>query len=123
MTQSNWKILYMWTSLVAQLVNNPPAMQDNWVRSLGWEDPLEKEKATHSSILGLPGGSAGKRSVCNAGDLGLIPRLGRSPGEGKAYPLQNTDLENSTDCIVHGVANSQRRLSDFHFHLVIIVLQ
>ena len=40
-----------WASLVAQLVKNPPAMRDTWVQSLGWEDPLEKEKATHSSIL------------------------------------------------------------------------
>ena len=39
------------TSLVAQLVKNPPAVQETWVRSLGWEDPLEKGKATHSSIL------------------------------------------------------------------------
>ena len=38
-------------SLIAQLVKNPPAMQETWVQSLGWEDPLEKEKATHSSIL------------------------------------------------------------------------
>ena len=44
---------YSWASLVAQLVKNPPAMQETWVRTLGWEDPLEKEKATHSSILGL----------------------------------------------------------------------
>ena len=42
---------YSWASLVAQLVKNSPAMQENWVRSLGWEDPLEKEKATHSSVL------------------------------------------------------------------------
>ena len=42
---------YSWTSLVAQLVKNPPAMQETWVRSLGWEDPLEKEMATHSSNL------------------------------------------------------------------------
>ena len=41
---------YSWASLVAQLVKNSPAMQENWVRSLGWEDPLEKEKAPHSSI-------------------------------------------------------------------------
>ena len=40
-----------WTSLVAQMVKNPPAMQETWVRSLGWEDLLEKGKATHSSIL------------------------------------------------------------------------
>ena len=42
---------YSWASLVAQLVKNPPAMRETWVRSLGWEDPLEKGKATHSSIL------------------------------------------------------------------------
>jgi len=40
-----------WTSLVAQLLKNPPAMWESWVRSLGWENPLEKGKATHSSIL------------------------------------------------------------------------
>ena len=42
---------YSWASLVAEMVQNPPAMQETWVRSLGWEDPLEKQKATHSSIL------------------------------------------------------------------------
>ena len=57
--------------------------------------------------LGLPCGSAGKESACNAGDLSLIPGLGRSPGEGKSYPLQYSGLENSMDCIVHGVAKSQ----------------
>ena len=61
----------VWVSLVAQLVKNPPAMQETWVSSLGWEDPLEK-------------------------------------GNG---------LENSMDCIVHGVAKSWTRLSDFHFSL------
>ena len=48
-----------------------------------------------------------KKSACNVGDLGLIPGLGRSPGEGKGYPLQYSGLDNSMDCIVHGVANSQ----------------
>ena len=66
--------------------------------------------------LGFPSGSAGKESAFSARDLGLIPGLGRSPGEGKGYPLQYCDLENSMHCIVHGVANSQRRLSDFHFN-------
>ena len=42
---------YSWVSLVTQLVKNPPAMRENWVQSLGWEDPLEKGKATHSSTL------------------------------------------------------------------------
>ena len=48
------------------------------------------------------------------GDLGSIPGLGRSPGEGKGYPLQYSGLENSVDCIVHGVAKSRAQLSDFY---------
>ena len=63
----------------------------------------------------FPCGSADKESSCNVGDLGLIPGLGRSPGEGKGYPLQYSGLENSMDCIVHGVPKSQTQLSDFHF--------
>ena len=65
--------------------------------------------------LGLTCGSAGKESAYNVGDLGSIPELGRSPGEGNGYPLQYSGLENSMDCIVHGVAKSQTRLRDFHF--------
>ena len=63
-------------------------------------------------------GSAGKESTCSAGDLGLIPGLGRSPGEGKGYPLQYSGLENSMGCIVHGVPKSPPRLSHFHFQSV-----
>ena len=59
-----------------------------------------------TQVLGFLCGSAGKKSTCNAGDLGSIPGLGRSPGEGKQYPLQYSGLENSMDCIVHGVAKS-----------------
>ena len=66
-------------------------------------------------FLGFPGGSAGKETTCNAGDLGSVPGLERSPGEGKSYPLQYSSLENSMDCIVHGVAKSWTRLSNFHF--------
>ena len=70
--------------------------------------------------MGFPGGSAGKESACSAGDLGFIPGLGRSPGEGNSYPLQYCGLENSIDCIaIHGVAKSRTCLSDFHFHLPI----
>ena len=47
--------------------------------------------------MGFPGGSAGKESACNAGDLGSIPRLGRSPGEENSYPLQYSGLENAMD--------------------------
>ena len=59
--------------------------------------------------------SVGKNSACNAEDPGSIPGLGRSLGEGKGYPLQYSGLENSMDCIVHGVTKSQTRLSDFYF--------
>ena len=60
----------------------------------------------------FPGGSHGKESACNAGDLGLISGLGRSPGEGNGYPLQYSCLENPIDrgawwTTVHGVARSQ----------------
>ena len=54
--------------------------------------------------MGFSCDSAGKESTCNSGDLGLIPGLGRCLGEGKGYPLQYSGLENSMDCIVHGVA-------------------
>ena len=70
-----------------------------------------------SSQLGPPCcGSAGKESACNAGDLGLIPVLGRSPGEGNGYPLQYSGLENSMDCMVHRVTKGRTRLIDCHFH-------
>ena len=56
--------------------------------------------------MGFPGASHGKESACNAGDPSLIPGLGRSAGEGKGYPPQYPGLENSRDCIVHGLAES-----------------
>ena len=67
-------------------------------------------------LLDFPCGSAGKKSACNVGDLGLIPGLGRSPGEGKGYPFQCSGLENSMGYIVRVVAKSWTQLSDFHFH-------
>ena len=65
----------------------------------------------------IPGGSDGEESTCNAGDLGSIPGLGRSPGEGNGYPLQYSCLQDSTDrgawqATVHGVAKSRTQLSD-----------
>ena len=66
-------------------------------------------------LLGFPDGSAGKESASNIGDPGSIPGLGRSPGEGIGYSLQYSGLENSMNCIVHGVAKSWTLLSDFHF--------
>ena len=68
--------------------------------------------------MDFPCGSAGRESVCNVGDLGSIPGLGRSPGEAKDDLLQYSGLENSIDCIVHGIAKSQTRLSDFFIHFI-----
>ena len=57
-------------------------------------------------LTGFPGGSAGKEPACNAGDLGSITGLRRSPGKGNGYPLQYSGLENSVDCVVCGVAKN-----------------
>ena len=70
-----------------------------------------------------PDSSVGKESACSAGDPGMIPDSGRSPEEGIGYPLQYSGLENSMDCIVHGVAKSPTRLSDFHFTIHVIPLK
>ena len=85
--------------MVAQLVKNLPAMQEPLVQFLGQEDTLEK------GFLGFPGGSDNKESACadskesacNAGDLGSIPGLGRSPGGGHGNPPQYSHLENPMD--------------------------
>ena len=104
----------MRASLVAQLIKKMPAMWDTWVRSLGWEDPLEKGKATHFGILArripwtvysiqlqsltglslsdfhfhFSGGSVVKNLPANAGDADWIPGSGRFPGGGNTNPLQ-----------------------------------
>ena len=72
----------------AQLLKNPPAIQYSWAALVA---------------------SAGKEFTCSAGNLGLIPGLGRAPGEGNGYPLQYPGLENSTNCIVYGVTKSTFR--------------
>ena len=84
----------LWASLIAQLIKKSACNAGDPSWFLGWEDPLEKGWAT-PVFLGFPCGSAGKESACNVGDLGLIPELGKSPGEGKGYPLQYSGLENS----------------------------
>ena len=76
---------------------------DSWVGKTHWR----RDRLPTPVFLDFPAGSAGKESACNMGDLGLIPGLGRAPGEGKGYPLQYSGLENSMDCIVHGVTKSQ----------------
>ena len=80
---------------------------------------LQKSMESYSKQKeGFPGGSDGKESACNAGDWGSVPDLGRSPGEGKGYPCQYSDLENSMSRIVHGDAKCRARLSNFHFHFI-----
>ena len=105
-------------SQVAQLVKNPPAMQetgfDPWVGKTPWR----RERLPTPVLLGFPGGSAGKESARNAGDLGSIPGLGRSPGGGKGYPLQYSGYWPGES---HGLyspwgSKEPTRLSDFHFH-------
>ena len=71
-------------------------------------------------MQGFPGGSAGKEFTRNVGDLGLIPGLGRSPGEGNNYPLHYSGLENSMDYIVHGV--TELDTTDFHFPCLMLQL-
>ena len=79
-------------------------MQEILVWILGQEDLWRRDSLCTPVFLGFSSGSAGKESACNEGDLGRIPGLGRSPGEGNSYPLQYSGLENSMDCTVHGVA-------------------
>ena len=89
------------------------------VQHTGWELTvvnLVKQLGVHllNTLVGFPCVSASKESACNAGDLGLILGLGRSPGERKGYSLQDSGLENSTDCI------GRTQLSNFHFTLLIL---
>ena len=84
----------------------------SWFGKICWR----KDRLPTPVFLGFPCGSVGKESACNVGDLSSISGFGRSTGEGKGYPLQYSGLENSMDCIVHGVAKSWTWLSYFHFH-------
>ena len=86
--------------------------------------PWRRDRLLMQVFLSFPGASAGKESACNVGDLGSIPELGRSSGEGNNYPLQYSCLENSTERVawqatVHGVTKSQTRLSNFHFSVLL----
>ena len=83
---------------------------DSWLGMICWR----RDRLPTPVFLGSPCGSSGEEPARSAGDLRLIPGLGRSPGEGKSYPLQYSGLENSMDSIVHRVAKSQTGLNDFH---------
>ena len=78
----------------------------------------KKKSRQFFDLLGFSDSSVGKESTCSAGDPGSISGSGRSPEEGKGYPLQYSGLENSMDCIVHGVAKTWTRLSNFHFQMI-----
>ena len=80
--------------MIAQLMKNPPAMQETPVPFLGREDPLERDRLSSPIFLSFPRGSVGKESTCSSGDLGSIPGLGRSPGGGHGDPLHYSCLEN-----------------------------
>ena len=103
------------------MVKKLPAMREtpvnSWVRKIHWR----RDRLPTPVFLGFPCGSAGKESACDARDLGLIPGLGRSPGEEKGYSPKYSDLENSMAYIIHGVAKSQTRLSNLHFHFTFTV--
>ena len=75
-------------------------MQETWFDSWVGKIPWRRDRLSTPVFLGFPGGSAGNESDCNAGDLHLIPGLGRSPGEGSGYSLQYSGLEN-----FHGLYN------------------
>ena len=79
---------------------------DSWVAKVCWK----RDRLLTPVFVGFPGGSSGRESAWNAG---LIPGSGRFPGEEKGYPLQYSSLENSMDCIVHGVTKNWTWLSDF----------
>ena len=87
-------------------------------RRIAWRINFPQQRQL---LLGFPHSLVVKASACNARDTSSIPGLGRSPGEGKGYPLQYTGLENSMDLIIHGVTKSWTWLSDFHFKPVSVI--
>ena len=93
--------------LCTKMKNNTFLAAEDILTHIYW---LNKEFVTH---LCFPDSSVGKESACDVGDLGLIPGLGRFPGEGKGYPLQYSGLENSMDYRVHGIAKSQNTFNKY----------
>ena len=120
-------VCYLWC---ANMMNSD-ASKHKWAENRGSHPPLVSERQRQRSVISLlflwpfifSGGSDGKESPCNAGDMGLFPGLGRSPGEGNGKPLQYSCLENSVDrgawwAIVHGVTESDMSewLTHTHTH-------
>ena len=106
-----WGIQGFWDSSVGKEYTcnaGDSGLGVSWIGKTSWR----RDRLPTPGSLGFPYGSAGKESTCNGGDMGSILGLGRSPGEGKGYPLQYSGLENSMDCTVHGVTKSQTWLSE-----------
>ena len=108
--------------MIVKMIQNLENKMASQINSL--ETRIEKMQERFNKdleeIKGFPGGSEVKASACNVGDLGSIPGLGRSPGEGNCNPLQYSCLENPMDrgawwATVHGVTKSWTRLSNFTF--------
>ena len=76
---------------MAQLVKNLPAMWETWFNPWVGKIPWRRDRLPTPVFLGFSGGSVGKEFTCNVGNLGSVPGLGRSPGEGNSYPLQYPD--------------------------------
>ena len=104
-------------SLITQLVKNPLQCGrpwfDSWVRKICWR----RDRLPTPVFLGFPCGSAGKESTCNVGDLGSIPGLGRSPGQGKGYQYSGLETVYSISWTVYCIQSmgSQRVGRNFHF--------
>ena len=115
--------------MIVKMIQNLENKMASQINSL--ETRIEKMQERFNKdleeIKGFPGGSEVKASACNVGDLGSIPGLGRSPGEGNCNPLQYSCLENPMDrgawwATVHGVAKSQTRLSDLTYGTSIVAV-
>ena len=90
----NFTLLFLVAQLVRICLECRRPQFDSWVRKIHWR----RDRLPAPVFLGFLGGSDGKESAYNVGDLGSIPGLERSPREGKGYPLQYSGLENSMDC-------------------------
>ena len=99
------RVLYL-SPRIAQLVKNPPAMQETPFNSRVGKICLRRDRLPTPVFLGSPCGSAGKESTCNVGDLGSVPGLGKSPGEGNGLPTQYS-------CFLPGELSEQRSLTDY----------
>ena len=117
--ESNWGLLHCRQILYQLSYQGSPDKTrfDSWIGKVHWG----RERLPTPVFFGFPCASAGEESACNAGDLGSIPGLRRSPGEGNGFPLQYPGLDNSVDCIIRWVTKNRTRLSDFHFFKTKIV--